>query len=218
MRMFTRTALVLLLGAVFFVSRSAARVPDGEAHGKTENHPAVGSYFGKAVQLCPTGAPCGIALFMTPTITGDGIFIGNDSLTLGGAPFGPHTTAHGQWTPTSKTGFIADYTFMLPSPPPGSPDVTALRFRWLANVIDNNTIVGYVNIHNVFGPPVPVDWEPLTPDQPGAPFSGGFPTLPPAANAVVTSPTGVVTDPNSCPNPFAGCPLVFKFTVKRVAP
>src|SRR5688572_33437706 len=60
------------------------------------------------------------ALFLTPSLTGDGIFIANNSLALGSAPFGPHTTAHGRWVPTSATGFVADYTFMLPSwgPPP----------------------------------------------------------------------------------------------------
>lgn len=83
-------------------------------------HPAVGSWFGKAIRLCLSGAvpsACvggqpAIALFMTPTLTGDGRFLGNDSLALGSAPFGPHTTAHGTWVPTSSTEFIADYVFM----------------------------------------------------------------------------------------------------------
>ena len=218
MRMNTRTAVVLLLGVVLFGARLSAHSQDGAAHGTTVNHPAVGSYFAKSVQLCVTGAPCPqIALFMTPTIMGDGNFIGNDSLTLGGAPFGPHTTAHGQWKPISKTTFIADYTFMLPPPlPPGSPDVSALRFRWLANVTDTNTIVGYVNIY--LFPPIPVGWQSLAADQPGVPFSGGFPDIPSAADGIVTAPTGVVIDPNACPDPSTGCPLVFKFTAKRVAP
>jgi len=191
---------------------------DGQGKGTTANHPAVGSYFGRATQVCAPAVPCPqIALMMTPSLTGDGIFIGNDSLSLGGAPFGPHTTAHGQWVPTSKTGFVADYTFMLPSfgpppsflpppPPPAPQTVSALRFRWLANVIDSSTIVGYVNIY--FNPPIPVDWEAL-----GA---NDFPGLPAEANGVVTSPSGFVTDPASCTAPT--CPLVFKFTVKRVAP
>ena len=152
---------------------------------------------------------------MTPTLTGDGLFIGNDSLTLGSAPFGPHTTAHGQWTPTSKTGFVADYMFMLPpSPPSPTPAVSALRFRLLAEMTQQDTLVGYVNIY--FFPPIPVEWQSLAPDDPGAPFTGEFPTFPSAAVGVVTSPSGVVTDPATCTVP--GCPLVFKFVVKRVAP
>jgi hypothetical protein len=179
---------------------------DEQGNGRTANHPAVGSYFGRAVQVCAPGAPCPqIALFMTPTLTGDGLFIGNDSLTLGGAPFGPHTTAHGEWVPTSKTGFVADYTFMLTAPTP-TPSITALRFRWLANVINRDTIVGYVNIY--FFPPIPVEWEPLAANQ--------FPSFPDEGLGTITPPNGVVTDPATCTT--AGCPLVFKFTVKRVAP
>lgn len=203
-------ALVVLTAAMCALpaARLAASPDEANAHGKTLNHPAVGSYFGRAVQVCAPGAPCPqIALFMTPTLTGDGLFLGNDSLTLGDAPFGPHTTAHGQWVPTSKTGFVADYTFMLPpTPPTPTPTVSALRFRWLANVIDADTIVGFVNIY--FFPPIPVQWESLGANQ--------FPGLPSEASGVITSPAGVVTDPATCAT--LGCPLVFKFTVKRVAP
>src|SRR4051794_8454747 len=139
------TALTCVLPATALSAAS----DDERGNGKTANHPAVGSYFGRAVQVCAPGAPCPqIALFMTPTLTGDGLFIGNDSLTLGGAPFGPHTTAHGEWIPTSKTGFVADYTFMLlPTPPTPTPSISALRFRWLANVINRDTIIGFVNIY-----------------------------------------------------------------------
>jgi hypothetical protein len=211
------TVLILAL-TVAGLGLRAAPPQDDNGTRNTANHPAVGSYFGRATQLCAPGAPCPqIALFMTPTLTGDGIFIGNDSLSLGSAPFGPHTTAHGQWIPTSKTGFIADYTFMLPSyaplppflpppPPPAPQTVSALRFRWLANAIKPNTIVGYVNIY--LNPPIPVEWEAVAADE--------FPPLPDEATPIITSPAGVVTDPSTCATP--GCPLVFKFTVKRVAP
>src|SRR5215470_1467300 len=67
-------------------------------------HGAIGSYYGKAIELCPAGvAPVNcsaagpaLALFMTPTLTADGQFLGDDSFALGTAPFGPHTGAHGQ--------------------------------------------------------------------------------------------------------------------------
>src|SRR5262249_61545332 len=92
----------------------------------TQGHAAVGSYFGKAIELCATGvAPSAcafgnpaLALMMTPTLYSDGMFIGNDSFAIGQAPFGPHTTAHGQWIATSATEFTADYTFMLNAYPP----------------------------------------------------------------------------------------------------
>ena len=178
-------------------------------------HPIVGSWFGKAVQLCVSAAPSAcvggnpaITLLMTPSLYGDGNFLGNDSLTLGGAPFGPHTTAHGSWTPTSSTAFVTDYAFMLPTfpPPPGGPTIQGLRFRWSGNVINPNTTVGFVNIY--FSTPIPLTWQGLLGNE--------FPTFPAEANSIVTTPVGVVTDPTTCTQP--GCPLVFKFTIKRVAP
>jgi len=183
----------------------------------TAGHGAVGSWFGRAVEICQSGVPIAactaglpaIALYMTPTLTPDGLFIGNDSLALGAAPFGPHTTAHGQWVATSRTEFTTDYTFMLntfPPPSAANSSVSALRFRWAGKVVDENTLVGYVNLY--FLPPISTEWEELEANE--------FPPLPPEAEAVVTSPNGFVTDPDTCRTP--GCPLVFKFTIKRVAP
>lgn len=178
------------------------------------SHPAVGSWFGKADQVCIAGAvpsACAngqpaVTLYMTPTIYADGNFIGNDSLTLGTAPFGPHTTAHGAWVPTSATEFTADYVFMLPSFPPVPDTVGGVRFRWAAQVISSDTAVGYVNVY--FQPPLPLTWTQLVGNE--------FPAFPPEANGLVTSPQGMVKDPSLCRQ--AGCPLVFKFTIKRVAP
>jgi len=181
----------------------------------TRNHPAVGSWFGKAVQVC-TGDPTkactslgfpAIALFMNPSIHADGIFLGNDSLTLGAAPFGPHTTAHGQWVPLSNTDFVADYMFMLnPFPAVSFAAVGAIRFRWSAKVILPDTAVGWVNIY--LFPPLPTVWESLKPAD--------FPLFPKEAEPLVTSPKGFVYDPSQCTSP--ACPLVFKFTIRRVAP
>ena len=93
---------------------------------------------------------------------------------------------------------------MLPSGAPST--VNALLFRLQGDVIDPNTIVGHVNIY--FFAPIPVQWQSLGALE--------FPTFPAEATGIVTSPSGVVTDPSTCTVP--GCPLVFKFTVKRVAP
>ena len=68
------------------------------------NHPAVGSWMGRAVPLAPfcppgsEGCPVPAELWMTPTILPGGHFLGNDSLTFGA----PHTTAHGQWWITGR--------------------------------------------------------------------------------------------------------------------
>ncbi|MEQ1886236.1 MAG: hypothetical protein ABL967_14320 [Bryobacteraceae bacterium] len=172
-------------------------------------HPAVGSWFGKAAQACvsPTDPTCfQVALFMTPTLNDDGSFLGNDSLALGGPPFGPHTTAHGKWVATSPTDIIADYVFMLPASAASS--VSVLRFRWQASVVRWDTMVGYVNIF--FGPEVPMTWENITP--------GNFPALPNEALPALTPPAQFYTDPANCPSGPPACPLVFRFTIKRVEP
>jgi hypothetical protein len=189
-------------------------VGSGEAQTKlsTADHPAVGSWFGKAIQVCPQGvAPSACAsgqpanaLFMTPTLTADGLFIGNDSFTLLSAPFGPHTTAHGSWSPTTSTEFTAEYVFMTVTFPPVARTISGYRFRWAAQVISADTAVGYVNLYIL--PAVPVTWTPL--------LSNEFPVFPDEAARFVTPPEGVVKDPTLCRTD--DCPLVFKFTIKRV--
>jgi hypothetical protein len=171
-------------------------------------HPAIGSWFGKADQICASAATCqNVALFMTPTLTQDYEFLGNDSLALGGPPFGPHTTAHGRWIPTSSNGIVADYVFMLPgSDKP--PTITVLRFRWQAAVVDFDTMQGFVNIF--FGPPVPVVWDNLT--------SAEFPPIPNEAAPALSAPVNFYSDPAQCSSGPPACPLIFKFTVKRVQP
>ena len=187
----------------------AAQVAVGQNHPNPAlqpQHPAVGSWFCKAVQLCPSGGCPGgaITLYMTPTLFADGSFNGNDSLTLAGPPFGPHTVAYGKWVRTSPTGIIADYVFMLPGPVPST--IIAPRFRWQAQVTDSNTMVGWVNIYFSF--PIPLDWESLP--------AGQFPTIHPNAQIALTPPTTFYTDPNTCTSP--GCPVVVKFTIRRVTP
>src|SRR5207302_205786 len=80
------------------------------------DHPAVGAWFGKAIQICLAGNAASncefgnpaITLFMTPQIWADGNFIGNDHLAVASPPLGPHTTAHGSWLPVSPSEFQAD--------------------------------------------------------------------------------------------------------------
>jgi|SRR5579872_3953894 len=207
-----RASLVLMaaIGVALVLGRPARTAADFSGHG------AVGSYFGKAIQLCPTGvgpAACSVAgpalaLYMTPTLAADGMFFGDDSFAVGTPPFGPHTAAHGQWFPTSPTEFVADYTFLLNTFPPikSTVSITALRFRWAGTVVDRNTLQGYVNMYLLSGN-TPT-WTELLGDQ--------FPVLTPSESTVLTPPSSFVKDPSLCRT--SGCPLVFKFTVKRVAP
>ena len=105
--------------------------------------------------------------------------------------------------PVSPSEFQADYVLMQNTFPP-SDSLTTVRFRWAAEVLDNRSARGFVNAY--FQPPLPVTFFRL-----GA---GEFPTFPVEASGLVNAPTGVVRDPNTCVTP--GCPLVFKFTIKRV--
>ena len=70
-----------------------------------------------------------------------------------------------------------------------------------------NTIVGWVNGYATDA--VPLSWQPLSENE--------FPTFPPpeAAN-ILTPKNNFVKDPHTCN--ADDCPLVFKFTLKRVAP
>jgi len=149
-----------------------------------------------------------VTIFMTPSFYADGNFLGNDSLALGTAPFGPHTTAHGEWVPTSRNQFVADIVFLLnPFPPPALPSTGAVHIKYAATVINPLTMVGYVNIY--FFPPLELSWEQLSADQ--------FPTLPGLVYGIAAPPPKVFTDQAQCPN-VGLCPLVFKFKVTRVAP
>jgi hypothetical protein len=195
----------LALGILPVWAAEEATAPKADAR-----HPAIGSWYGKAVQVCgdPISACPKAALFMTPTLTQDGLFLGNDTFALGGPPFGPHTTAHGNWTATSPTAIVADYVFMgVVLLPVTFPSTGALRFRWQAEVVDASTMVGYVNIFQQ--DPVATVWESLGENQ--------FPTIPKEGQNVVAKPPQFFRDPNKCTlYPASSCPLVFKFRILRV--
>jgi len=174
------------------------------------SHPAVGAWFGMAVEDC-IGDPatnCGglglpaITMFMTASFFADGNFLGNDSLAIGSAPFGPHTTAHGQWVQTSPDGLVADVVFLLPAPI--SSSTSGVHIKYSATVISPMEMVGYVNIYVAF-PPLSLAWQQLGP--------GEFPTLSDTANALVAAPEGIFTQQSQCT--AVGCPLVFRFTAQR---
>jgi len=214
---FGTVALIVVFGTSVAVAQEVAPVAaaTGQAPVYVERyHQAVGSWFGIATQVCQAGlAPVACfngqpptTLFMTPTLNADGNFVGNDSLTLAGPPFGPHTVAHGRWIPTSQSEFVADYVFMMNTYPPTEGTVSGVRFRWSAQVISQDTMVGYVNAYFVWG--IPVTWARLTADA--------FPAMPSEALPLVTSPTSFYKDPGECKG--QACPLIFKFTIKRVTP
>ena len=206
--------LCSLLFVGILVSIPALTVAAGDQDGGITlraNHPAVGAWFGKAEETC-TGDPAtncaglelpAITLFMTPSFYADGNFLGNDSLAVGGAPFGPHTTAHGEWVPTGRNKIAADIVFMLPAPIAAS--VSAVHIKYAATVTSPGTMVGYVNIYIAF-PPLPLTWQSTA--------QGEFPNLPSTVTDLVTPPDTVYTHQSQCTAP--ACPLVFKFKLLRV--
>jgi hypothetical protein len=145
---------------------------------------------------------------MTPTISQDGTFLGNDNFAIGGPPFGPHTTAHGVWSATGPNSITADYLFMSTASVTATfPSTGATRFRWQAEVIDADTMVGYVNVYS--GDPVPLVWESLAPDQ--------YPTIPKEGKSVCAKPPQFYREPSKCTiYPASSCPLIFKFKILRV--
>jgi hypothetical protein len=210
----TRVSIgALALAALLTFGRGAAQTKLSPA-----DHPAVGSYFGEAIQVCASGVapsacgngaqPAGV-LLMTPTLTADGLIVADDSLTLLPEPFGPHATAHGTWTPTSSTDFTAEYVFMTKTYPPPASGTTAsgARARWQATVSDPDTLNGWVNAY--FLDPTPVRWQRLVLDT-------DFPVLPPESIGFITNPGPFIKDPSLCRT--KGCAQVFKFTLKRVRP
>jgi len=218
-RCFGFLMLVLSFGILPAVAQNASAAASGQFQVpvKIENyHQAVGSWFGIATQVCAANlAPVACfngqpptVLFMTPTLFPDGSFNGNDSLTLAGPPFGPHTVAYGRWIPTSATEIVADYVFMMNTfPPTASPTISGARFRWSAQVISQDTMVGYVNVYFDWG--IPIVWTRLAADA--------FPAIPNEALPLITSPAGFFKEPGECTS-AATCPLIFKFTIKRVSP
>jgi hypothetical protein len=214
--------MVKTAGVFVAISALAILLAFGRGAAQTKlspaDHPAVGSYFGEAIQVCASGvAPsaCGLGaqpagvLLMTPTLTADGLIIADDSLTLLPEPFGPHATAHGTWTPTSSTDFTAEYVFMTKTypPPVGGFTASGARARWQATVSDPDTLNGWVNAY--FLDPVPVRWQRLVLDT-------DFPVLPSEASGFITDPGPFVKDPNLCRSDR--CAKVFKFTLKRIRP
>jgi hypothetical protein len=199
---------VVLLAVLLAFGRGAAQTKL-----TTAGHPAVGSWFGKAIQVCPqgvapsacaTGHPA-LALHMMPTLTADGLFFGDDSSSIIEPPYGPHTTAYGTWVPTSPTEFTAEYFFMTRTYPPTAASTSSgVRARWSAQVISADTAIGWVNAY--FLDPTPVTWTPLLENE--------FPAFPSGALPFVAPPAAFIKEPNQCLT--TGCPLVFKFTLKRI--
>ncbi len=212
------SSAVLCAALILLTAVSPAFGDSGDYVKLRANHPGVGAWFGKAMEDCtgedPTkdcaglGLPA-VSLFMTPSFYADGNFLGNDSLALGQPPFGPHTTAHGEWVPTGRNTLVADIVFLLnPFPPPLNPSTGAVHIKYSATVITPTVMVGYVNIY--FAPALELEWHQLSP--------GEFPTLPDAANYLAFPPDRVFTQQSQCTNILSGCPLVFRFKVQRVAP
>lgn len=208
---FTKVPVVAALVLLALVQPSRAVSGDFSSFG------AVGSWYGKAVQLCsPGSAPSACAgglpavtMFVTATLTGEGLFVGDDSLVFANPPFSPHTAAHGQWFPTSPNQFIADYVFLSEPYPPVPNSVAGFKARWVAQVVDHSTILGWINLF--ITPAVPLQWQAVGPSQ--------FPVFPPEAARILAPADPFIFDPVFCAIATGtNCPLVFKFTLARVGP
>ncbi len=213
---------LLVLGCVFTLlclssTNAVAQSTPSFSFGRW--HPALGSWFGRAVPIGPctpgtAGCPLPPELFMVLNISDDGNFIGNDSLAFGAL----HTTAHGQWLPVTRSQITANYVVLAGSsafanPKPQAdgtlavttPFLGAFRMRWLANSVDTNNMEGFVNVWFFpFNDPAkgianinPTTWVPI-PDP-------------------LTDLGPFITDQNlSVCNPAQGCLGVFKFKIRRV--
>ncbi len=210
------TAAFLVLACILVLFHvNPANAQSAPAYQFTKWHPALGSWFGRAVPIgpcTPGSAGCLLPpdLFMVLNIADDGSFIGNDSLTFGAL----HTTAHGQWIPLSRTQISANYVVLAGSSsfaaskasadgtlPVTTPFLGAFRMRWLADSIDLTHMEGFVNVYffpfNVAGSVDQTTWVP-TPD----PLMNLGP---------------FITDKNlSQCDPTKGCLGVFKFKIRRV--
>jgi len=91
----------------------------------------------------------------------------------------------------------------ISAPPKEGVSVSGLRARWLATVIDADTVVDWVNAH--FLSPAPVIWSALVLDE-------DFPELPVESLGFVTPPGEFIENPSLCRT--AGCPQVFQFGIK----
>lgn len=73
-------------------------------------------------------------------------------------------------------------------------------------MVDADTLVGWVNVYTQ--PVGPLSWTRMLEYE--------YPAFPELAKGIVTSPKGFSKDPTLCRT--AGCPLIFKFSIKRAAP
>ncbi len=203
------------LGIVIAVAVAGAH--PGVAQNKalaTSSHPIVGAWIGSGAQVCPSGvAPSACwngtaagALMVMPTFTSDGHFFADDTLTLAGPPFGPHSAEHGNWTATSGTDFTAVDVFIANPFPPSQGHTALFLARWTGTVNNDGTVTGWFDGYPQ--PPVPVSWTQLVGNE--------FPAFPAEAGGVVDGgpASSFVKDPTLCVTP--NCPIVFKFTLKRL--
>jgi hypothetical protein len=164
------------------------------------NRSAVGSWFGRAVPipgktLCTPGnlgCPVPAEIVMVFTVHADGTFIGIDSNIFAG---GNHSTAHGEWNPTSPKSIKAAFT-LLQSAPNGT-FIGGFKNLFEATVTDADAMEGSINAFLY-----------TYTDAAGRTINDreGFPTPSP------------LEAPEAC-NPAFGCTALgqFSFKVKRVA-
>lgn len=140
--------LFVALGAVYSLQ---AQIPWGQPVYLS----AIGSWFGRAVAIpgqtiCVPGSPGCAAppeIIMVFTVNADGTFIGIDSNIFQG---GNHSTAHGQWLPSSRNSIKATFTLLQSSPAtPTAPPVFIGGFKNLfeATVTTFDTMEGQIHAY-----------------------------------------------------------------------
>jgi hypothetical protein len=125
------------------------------------NHPAVGTWVGRAVPDDPTQSPFP-EVYMTPTFHADGNMIANDAIATS-----LHHTAHGDWFSTGPNGAETTFLFILGHPEAPNGYAGAFKIRLVGEIDPNNPDV---MIGQLFPTLYPPDVNPLDPNAQGQPI------------------------------------------------
>ena len=125
------------------------------------NHPAVGTWVGRAVPDDPAQSPFP-EVYMTPTFFADGNMIANDAIATS-----LHHTAHGDWFSTGTNGAETTFLFILGTPEAPNGFAGAFKIRLVGEIDPNNPDV---MIGQLFPTLYPPDVNPLDPNAQGQPI------------------------------------------------
>ncbi len=187
------------------------------------NHPAVGTWVGRAVPDDPTQSPFP-EVYMTPTFHADGNMIANDAIATS-----LHHTAHGDWFSTGPNGAETTFLFIL-----GTPDLPELPPNGYAGAFKIR-LVGEIDLNNpdvmigqLFPTLYPPDVNPLDPNAQGqsiislsyqlrrVPVQQHVPAFQPSPRALDRQ-THVVATVTENDEPAAGLEVAFSRSIAGLA-